>query len=134
MGRKRLYVAKPTSFGPADAYAGVMKKKKEKAEIYRRVFLDFVEKAVENVCGAAHLHKDWEPVTYLFEDEFEWEKKWGCAKRGEPGKGAHRDAPLQPLRECRRVSVYGFRRVTGSVASNRKLGYKSSVSLEWDRL
>ena len=70
-------------FGPADAYAAVMERKKEKAKTSRQDFVDFVENTAKTFV-VPHLHEDWEPVTYLFEDAYAWEKKWVCTKRGEP--------------------------------------------------
>ena len=131
MGRPCSYVTKPTSFGLADAYAAVMERKKEKAKTYRQKFLDFVEKTVKTFV-VPHLHEDWEPVTYLFDDEFEWEKMGLRKARRTEKVGVYINTPIINLYVNVDVCpVYGFRRVTGSVDSNNKLRYTSKVPLDW---
>lgn len=118
-----------SSFGPADAYAAVMERKKEKAEISRQKFVDFVEKTAKTF-AVPHLHEDWKNVTHLFDDEDEWEKMGLHKARRSKRVGVHVNTPIIKLYVNVDVCpVYGFRRVTGTVATNYSLPFQ--VSLDW---
>ena len=118
-------------FGPADAYAAVMERKKEKAKTSRQDFVDFVENTAKTFV-VPHLHEDWEPVTYLFEDAYAWEKMGLHKARRTKEVGVYVNTSIINLSVNVDVCpVYGFRRVSGTDDDDRKLGYKSSVSLEW---
>jgi hypothetical protein len=118
-----------SSFGPADAYAAVMERKKEKAKTSRQNFVDFVEKTAKTF-AVPHLHEDWQNVTYLFEGAYEWEKMGLHKARRSKRVGVHVNTPIINLYVNVDVCpVYGFRRVTGTVATNHH--FLSQVSLDW---